>query len=462
VKTNRFPTIAIVSVSLLVAAARETTAAPAGNPIMPGIGMADAHFAIYGDRAYVYAGHDSTAEGKTFVMKDWWVWSTTDLVNWKQEGTLKPEDTFLKHPFTGCWAGFCVSKRGKYYWYFSAGPEEIGVVTADSPSGPWKDPLGKPLIPKGLTPTAERDPDILIDEDGQAYMVYGTFKYFIVRLNDDLISLAESPRPLQLDREFGPYGAGKTDDKPSLHKRNGIYYLSWSSFYAMATNVYGPYSYKGSVIAKENVAPELQVDKRVRKYDLWHDRHGHFFTWHNQWYYSCNDKSLPGRNSHFRDTCLSYLHYRDNGEMAFVRLDRIGVGQYDAAQARIEAEDYFDAEKAEIKECPVGGFEVRGLQAGSRLVYPNVHSLRANATLTFCVASGNPAGGTIEIRESQAEGPLLGTCAVPATGGWDRVQVVSCDLQNGAGTHNLCLAFKGGGGELMRLDWLKFSAKSGK
>ncbi|MEI6077022.1 MAG: family 43 glycosylhydrolase [Verrucomicrobiota bacterium] len=443
----------------LIAAENAESVKVIGNPLKPGIGLTDPHVAIYGNTAYLYATHDFSPGSKKFVTKDWWVWSSTDLLNWKLAGTLNPETTFLRRPSDECWAGFGASKHGNYYWYFSAGPTQVGVVMADSPVGPWRDPLGKPLIPQGLPTTEARDPDILMDDDGQAYLVYGTFKYFIVRLNDDMISLAETPHRVQLDHEFGPYGEGKTDDKPSLHKRNGIYYLSWSSFYAMSTNVYGPYTYQGSVIVKENVAPEFQVDKTVRKYDLWHDRHGNFFTWHNQWYYACNDKSLPGRHSHFRDCCLSYVHYRDNGEMAPIRLDAIGVSQYDAAQSKIEGEDYFDAEKAEIKECPSGGFEVRGLGERSRLVYPNVKNLPKHSTVAFRVASARPSGGTIQIREGSADGKLLGRCLVPKTGGWDKYQIVSCVLNNQAATENLCLIFQGGAGELMRLDWLAFSAE---
>jgi hypothetical protein len=442
----------------LMSAETSTPFAVVGNPLKPGIGLTDPHVSIYGNRAFMYATHDFSPDSKNFVTKDWWVWSSTNLVNWKQVGTLKPEETFLKRASDECWAGFGARKNGKYFWYFSAGPTEVGVVTADSPVGPWRDPLGKPLLPRGLTPTEQRDPDIFTDDDGQSYMVYGTFKYFLVRLNDDMISLAETPRRIQLDREFGPYGEGKTDDKPSLHKRNGIYYLSWSSFYAMSTNLYGPYTYKGSVISPEMVAPEFQIDKAARGYDLWHDRHGNFFTWHNQWYYICNDKSLPGRHTHFRDCCLSYVHYRDNGEMAPIRLNRLGVGQYDATQSQIEAEDYFAAEKCEVKEGPAGGFEVRGLSEGSRLVFPNVNNLSRNASVVFNVASGNLTGAEIEIRDGDAKGKLLGTCTVRGTGGWDKYQPFACKLKNQAGTKNLCLVFKGKAGELMRLDWLKFSA----
>jgi arabinoxylan arabinofuranohydrolase len=433
-----------------------------GNPLRPGVGLADPHVVIYGDRAYIYATHDFSSDSTRFVTKDWWVWSSTDLVNWKQAGTLRPEVTFLKRPSDECWAGFGATRNGKYYWYFSAGPREIGVVEGDSPIGPWKDPLGKPLVARGLTPTQERDPDILMDDDGQAYMVYGTFSYFIVRLGADMISLAETPRPVVIDRKFGPYGEGKTDDKPSLHKRNGIYYLSWSSFYAMSSNLYGPYTFKGSVIAPEAIAPEFQIIPAASGYDLWHDRHGNFFTWHHQWYYACNDKSQPGRSSHFRDCCLSYVHYRDNGEMAPIRLDRIGVGQYDALQPQIEAEDYFDAERAEIRECPAGGFEVRGLIAGSRLVYPNVNNVPRNASISFHVASAHPTGGTIEIRETNGKGRLLGICPVPETGGWDKYHTVSCALKNQPGSNSLGFTCKGGAGELMRLDWFKITASGEK
>ena len=427
----------------------------AGNPLNSGVGttFCDPHGLVFNDRVYLFTTDDFSPTNNDFVMKDWRMWSSADLVTWKLESTLKPEDTFLKRSFKDCWATFGATRHGKYYWYFSAGPEEVGVVVSDSPAGPWKDPLGKPLLARGLTPTEQRDPDIFRDDDGQAYMVYGTFKYFLVRLNDDMISLAETPHRVQLDREFGPYGEGKTDDKPSLHKRNGVYYLSWSSFYAMSTNLYGPYTYKGSVIAAEKVAPEFQIDKTAHVYDQWHDRHGNFFTWHNQWYYVCNDKSQPGRTDFYRDSIMAYVHYKDNGEMAPVRIDRIGVGEYDASQPRIEAEDYFNATGVEQRECPDGGFEVRGLRKGSNLFFPKVKNLQPAMRLSLRAASGNPKGATVEIREKTPTGKILGICKIPPTGGWDQYQTIDCQLKTDAAVTDLCLVLKGGSGELVRLDW---------
>ena len=58
---------------------------------------------------------------------------------------------------------------------------------------------------------------------------------------------------------FGPYGKDITDDKPSLHKHGGLYYLSWRGFYAVSENVYGPYEYRGTVLSPESVAPDGPV-----------------------------------------------------------------------------------------------------------------------------------------------------------------------------------------------------------
>ena len=77
-----------------------------------------------------------------------------------------------------------------------------------------------------------------------------------------------------------------------------------------------------------------------------------------------------------------------------------------------------------------------------------------------CVASGHPGGGTIEIHEGSVTGTLLDACAVPSTGGWDNYQTVICPLKNKSGTNDLCMTFKGGAGELMRLEWLKFLSES--
>jgi arabinoxylan arabinofuranohydrolase len=247
---------------------------------------------------------------------------------------------------------------------------------------------------------------------------------------------------------------GRFDDKPSLHKRNGIYYLSYGSWYAMSDNVYGPYTFKGSVIDTGKIAPEFSYAKMKKPMPVDYDRHGNFFTWHNQWYYTCNDQSRPGGTRYWRDAIITYVHYKDNGEMASIRIDSIGVGQYDAMQSRIEAEDFFDMQDAEVREC-LGRFEVRKLRSGSSLIYPKVKNLPQNATLSLQVACGRIEGTKLEIREKSKDRKLLGICTVPTTGGWDTYRVVDCVLKNEAGKKDLCFILKGVKNESLRIDWWK-------
>ena len=144
-----------------------------------------------------------------------------------------------------CWAVDCAERNGRYYYYFSDGNSRTGVAVADSPGGPFSDPLGKPLLDSSLTPTREYDPTVFRDDDGEYYLAFGgpawaygkDCGYFIAKLNEDMISLAETPRRIELD-----HGG---DDKASLNKFEGRYYLSYGGFYAVSDSVYGPYKYLG-------------------------------------------------------------------------------------------------------------------------------------------------------------------------------------------------------------------------
>lgn len=164
----------------------------AQNPIVPNQGLNDPHIHIFNDTAYVYASHDKSADNKKFTMEDWWVWSSPDLVNWTQRSVLKPEDTYIGGNFDRCWATDVGRKNGKYYWYFSEGNQQSGVVEGPTPTGPWTDKLGKPLLSENLTPTDEYDMAIF-EETGQHWIIFGVWDYYIARLGEDMMSLAETP-----------------------------------------------------------------------------------------------------------------------------------------------------------------------------------------------------------------------------------------------------------------------------
>uniref|UniRef100_UPI003C7D843B PQQ-dependent sugar dehydrogenase n=1 Tax=unclassified Streptomyces TaxID=2593676 RepID=UPI003C7D843B len=76
-----------------------------------------------------------------------------------------------------------------------------------------------------------------------------------------------------------------------------------------------------------------------------------------------------------------------------------------------------------------------------------------NATALTARVSSAGAGGTLEVRAGSPTGALLGSVAVPVTGGWETFRDVSANLTDRpAGTTTLHLVFKGGSGALFDVD----------
>jgi len=283
-----------------------------------GQGVNDPHIHIFNDRAYLYASHDFSIDNPKFVMKDWWVWSSDDLLNWRHESTLRPEEIYVGKPMDGCWATDAVEKDGKYYWALSdmnrdgAGPQ-IGMVVSDAPGGPWRDPLGGPLLLPDCADTGVYDPCFFTNDDGSVYILFGVWNYYMARMSDDMLSIAEKPKPIAITDPEGPYGKGKTDDKVSLHKYNGLYYLSWGSYYATSERLEGPYQYRGCI-----VDPSLMEERfRVRTWPKGptQGRHGNFFEWRGKWFFTYCEMCFSN-NRFFRDFWISHVYYDDHGRIA--------------------------------------------------------------------------------------------------------------------------------------------------
>jgi hypothetical protein len=257
-----------------------------------------------------------------------------------------------------------------------------------------------------------------------------------------MISLAEKPRELvRLKEDGSPILA---DDKNFLHKYRGNYYLSWGCSYAMSTNLYGPYQFKRTLFRVENFEPGCE--KPTWPSGVQQGRHGSFFEWHHQWYFACCDMSRTG-SRYFRDAIISYVHYRASGEIADIKVDSLGVGEYDAKRGPIEAENYFAASPGtEQRETPNGGFVVGAIHDGDYLAYPNIHGLAGKTKIQFNVVTNKVC--TIEIHERSSDGKLLQTCPLTASG----VTKYIFDLPPLPDTVSLCFVFRGTASELVQFD----------
>ena len=171
----------------------------AQNPIIQTHYTTDPAPMVYGDTLYLYVGCDEPdAPRDSYLMREYRLYTTTDMVNWTDHGTpLKPSD--FSWSAGDASAAQCIPRDGKFYWYISSQNSQspgssIGVAVADSPYGPFKDALGHALITNDMTTYAKHswddlDPTVFIDDDGQAWLYWGNGVCYRAKLNKDMVSL---------------------------------------------------------------------------------------------------------------------------------------------------------------------------------------------------------------------------------------------------------------------------------
>ena len=235
-----------------------------GNPLVRYMFTADPSARVFGDRLYVYTSHDEdTADvNQHFLMNNWHVFSTSDMINWTGHGEIFSLND-ISWTKKQAWAPDCVQRSGKYYFYFPVEQKKIGVAVGDSPIGPFKDAIGKPLIDNtnnekvvGREPI---DPALLIDDDGQAYMYFGCRDARVVKLKENMVELDGDIQPVIINGIEGhkENNDGFYGEAPWIFKRNGIYYFVYSNgwapqstiIYAMGKNPLGPFDYVGEVMS---------------------------------------------------------------------------------------------------------------------------------------------------------------------------------------------------------------------
>lgn len=211
--------------------------------------QADPSARVFNGKLYIYPTHD-LPNMQHWDEVDWHVFSTDDMAKWEDHGVIfSLED--LTWADKEAWAPDCIERNGKYYFYFPAGGQ-IGVAVGDSPTGPFKDALGKPLIKaKEAGIKYCIDPNVFIDGDGQAYLYYGGARQLgVVKLKDDMITRDGPIQVLDMPKFY---------EGVWIHQHNGIYYASYPTrpagapqanvmVYSMAKSPLGPWDYKGPIL----------------------------------------------------------------------------------------------------------------------------------------------------------------------------------------------------------------------
>ncbi|RWY53815.1 family 43 glycosylhydrolase [Mucilaginibacter gilvus] len=278
----------------------DTLNAPA--PALPGV-YADPNIAVFNNKFYIYPTTDGTVGWQSTAFS---CWSSDNLTDWKNEGVILNLPTDLSWAKVRAWAPTIATKNGKYYYYYSA-DVNIGVAVADKPTGPFKDPLGKPLVRKGLLPGQMIDPMAFVDDDGSAYLYFGQGQCNVVKLNDDMISY-DTTKIIS----FKPEGY---NEGPFMIKRKGIYYLMWSEYdtrdprysiaYATSKSPVGPF-------VKAAGHPVLKGKGVVKGA-------GHHSVVQvpgtDKWYIAYHRFKIPDGNGYNRETCIEPMYFDAQGNI---------------------------------------------------------------------------------------------------------------------------------------------------
>ncbi|MEU8323935.1 glycoside hydrolase family 43 protein [Nonomuraea sp. NPDC048881] len=428
--------------------------ARADNPIIQTVYTADPAPLVHNGRVYLYTGHDE--DGSTwFTMKEWRVWSSADMVNWTDHGSPLSLTTF-SWAKSDAWAGQTIYRNGLFYWYVpttnrATGRMAIGVAVSDSPTGPFRDALGRPLIENG-----EIDPTVFIDDDGQAYLYWGNPHLWYVKLNADMTSYSGSATQIPLTTAgFGTRTGDANrptlfEEGPWVYKRNGLYYLVFAAkccsefiAYSTAPGPTGPWTYRGTIMP-------TQGGSFTNHAGIVDYQGGSYFFYHNG--------ALPGGGGFTRSVAVEKFAYGSGGTIPTINMTASGAPQVGTLNpyVRQEAETIAWESGVETEPSSEGGMNVGWIENGDYIKVKGVAFGAGARTFTARVASA-AGGGRLELRLDGVNGPSAGTCTVPGTGGWQTWTTVSCPVSGATGTRDLYLKFTGGSGYLFNMNWWQFS-----
>lgn len=430
------------------------------NPIIQTKYTADPAPLVHRDTVFLYTSHDEDdappGQGR-FLMRDWLCYASTDMVNWTDRGVVASLRNFKWADKSisgwggfdnGAWAPQVIERNGKFFMYCPVQGRGIGVLVADRATGPFIDPLGKPLIGGQFDSI---DPTVFIDDNGQAYLYWGNPNLWFVKLNTDMISLQgaiiKDSSFAKVSNQPDPF---HYQEGPWIFKRNNNYYLAYATTccpegigYAMSKGPEGPWQFKGYIMKPDKRStgnhPGI-IDFKGRSY---------VFGFH----FKLNFMQTSQHHER-RSVCVEEFQYNADGtipQLPWWRDEGIRPTGTPDPSRRVEAETIAWAEGVKTATDSLSGnIYLTDINSGNYIKIRGVDLKKARRELLLRVAP--LAGGVIEFRLDSLSGKLAGSCKIekknPST--WT---TVSSKLSIENGVHDVYLVFRGGEGLLFNFDW---------
>lgn len=442
------------------------------NPLYTQRFGADPGVMEYNGRVYVYTTNDvieydssgNVTENTYALVNKINCISSDDMVNWTDHGAIEVAGSNGAAKWATCsWAPCAAHKtingKEKFFLYFCNGGNGVSVLTSDSPTGPWTDPLGKALItrstPNCVNVTWLFDPAVFVDDDGTGYLYFGggvpdgqqanpgTAR--VVKLGDDMVSLAGDPQTIDAPYLFEDSGINKIGNK---------YYYTYCSNWNTSGNSYGLTSGAIEYMVSDNPMGSFTYGGELFK------NQGNFFG-----YYGNNHHSIVELNGQL------YLFYHSRpvegamgitGNYRSPQVDKItmngtsfnavsgtmtGIAQLKKLNPyeKIQAETIY--RQAGVNVSGLGDTKVTDIQAGDWISVAGADFSKGASKITVSVSS--PNGGAIKVCTGNENGTVVGYIDVPAGSSFAEV---SAPVSGLSGTQDVYLIFSSS----MELDYWYF------
>lgn len=432
------------------------------NPLVTQSYGADPGVIVYDDTIYIYTTNDSQEfrgdnENTYSKITSLNCYSSKDMVNWTDHGSFNIAGKngaakWSNNSWAPCIACKKIDGKDQFFLYFANSGNGIGVVTSDSPLGPWQDPVGGPLL-TGATPGCQGvlwmfDPAVLVDEDGSAYLYFGggvpqgqeahPMTARVIKLGDDMISTV---------------GEAATIDSPYMFEDSGINKIGDTYFYSYCSNFnckdgfnngaiqymtsnspMGPFTYKGEVLKNPG---EFFPGSNG-------NNHHFIFEFKGKYYIAYHTRTVEtrevGKSLGYRTTHIDPITVKD-GEICPVTASLHGVEQvsYINPYETVQAETIFTQSGIKVEGNENGTAVVTDVEDDAYIIVKGVNFSKGLSSISFTAYSED--NGLIEVKENTPDGNLLGTIKVDNTYG--KYMSFSGDMKNINTVTDLCFTLKG-------------------
>ena len=384
--------------------------------------------------------------------------SSADLVNWTDHGRIPVAGrtgiaAWAGNSWAPCAAHKTIDGREKFFLYFCNGGNGIGVLAADSPTGPWRDELGHLLITRQTPNCADIvwlfDPAVMVDEDGTGDLAFGggvpqgreaapgTAR--IVRLGEDMMSLDCDPVVIDAPYLFEDSGINRIGGRYVYSycsnwqtDGNKLKLSSGAIEYMVADDPLGPYEYMGELFPNQG-----------RYFGLYGNNHHSIGCLDGTWYLFYHNRPVEkamGITGNYRSPQINRLPVRDDGTIGLV------IGTMGGVPQRCALDPYAEVSAATMSNQ--AGISLRASADGTQYVHVTAGGWTAVAGADFGegshslrVRAASNAGCRIHVVKTNLRGDVLATFEIPA-GGKQADYTLDFTL---SGTNSLYFVFDGEG-----------------